>query len=165
LYTPNFFLQFQYLHYFDNERRNLFALLHNAVTNDTGLSVEEKRALRFLLGATFALRPDLGFSLMAGAQMMRSEITGISRETLGGGAEDQVFRRNRTMWSPFVGLELAYALALAGDVNAQIFLAAGAAWMGDTKVSGTSSNFGFDYDFKVEGGIRPELLFGIRLAW
>lgn len=165
LYTPNFFLQFQYLHYFNNERRNLFALLHNAITRDTGLSVEEKNALRFLLGATFALRPDLGFSLVAGAQMMRSEITGVSRETLGGGAEDQVFRRNRTMWSPYVGLELAYALALGGDVNAQIFLAAGAAWMGDTKVSGTSSNFGFDYDFKVEGGIRPELLFGVRLAW
>lgn len=165
LYTPNLFLQFQYLHYFNNERRNLFATLHNAITRDTGLSVEEKNALRFLLGATFALRPDLAFSLMAGAQMMRSEITGISRETLGGGAEDQVFRRNRTMWSPYVGVELAYALALGGDVNAQIFLAAGAAWMGDTRVSGNSSNFGFDYDFKVEGGIRPELLFGVRLAW
>lgn len=165
LYTPNLFLQFQYLHYFNNQRRNLFALLHNAVTNDTGLSVEEKHALRFLLGTTFALRPDLGFSLMAGAQMMRSEITGISRETVGGGAEDQVFRRNKTTWSPFVGLELAYALALGGDLNAQIFLAAGAAWMGDSRVSGTSSNFGFDYDFKVEGGIRPELLFGLRLAW
>jgi hypothetical protein len=164
-FLSNTFFQIAYLQYFGGGRQNLYARLHNAIANDTGLRIEEQMALRFLLGASFSLSPQVALSIMGGAQMNRSEIAGISRETLGGGAEDQEFRRGRTTWAPFIGLEVAYALAMSGNVGVQLYLAAGAAYLDDLHVAGRSGNFGFDYDFTADGGIRPELTFGLRLTW
>lgn len=172
-YLPNFealqacrtrlFLAAMYLHYLGGGRTNRFINAHPGPSEDTGMSLDEKRSLRLALGSQFLLTQQVMMAILVGAHATHVKARVLSDETGGGGPRNS-FGQSETIWGPYFAVDLMFPLLLQQMLrvpNLDLFVRAEAMHMRDISVSGRSSFTGADYRGEAEGGIQYGGMLGI----
>ena len=158
------FLYGTYAEYFGTESQRRFLDLHPPLgSNDSGLSVDEKRSFMFGLGGRWNLAQQLGFELMLGAHATRVRASMLFDESGGGGLNERI-SRNKTLWGPMLALGLTYPLwKLASGHPVLGVVRYTALRMRDINFAAMSSTFpNFDYRAHFDGGWNQSFQLGLQ---
>ncbi len=150
-----------------DSKTNNFGDFHPTPGRDTGIKIKEEAKVRLGVGTGMEVAPGVNVNVLAGVQGTLVNAWGFSDESGGGGLNER-FGERRLLVAPYFALEGATSVGAPpldlGNTAVELFIRGSAAYQPDFNFSGRSS-LGFDYNFRVGGGLETGVEAGLRVGF